>query len=320
MDKKKPSRKKPPVPRLDRRAAKRAIESDPDVDRFIDMLWMESGLSRNTLNAYRNDLRHLARWAKNRSKKVKLLERADLQEYLAGRVDKKDSARSTARQLSSFRRFYRYMLREGEIKVDPSDLIDRPKVTRGVPRSLSEQDVEALLSSPEMSTALGVRDKCMLEILYATGLRVTELVSLRMSQVNLNQGIVRVMGKGDKERLVPMTEVAQNCLRDYIAAQRIDILGGRDSEFLFPTKRSVHMTRQAFWHLIKRYAKIAGIEGTLSPHTLRHAFATHMLNHGADLRVVQMLLGHSDLSTTQIYTHVAKERLSKLHKKHHPRG
>jgi len=320
MVKKKQSRRKAPEPRHDRRAARREIESDPDVDRFIDMLWMESGLSRNTLNAYRNDLRHLARWGKSRDKQIKDFEKADIQEYLADRVDKKDSARSTARQLSSFRRFYRYMLREGEIKKDPSDLIDRPKVSRGIPRSLSEKDVEALLTAPDLTDALGVRDKCMLEILYATGLRVTELVSLRVNQVNLNQGVVRIMGKGDKERLVPMTEVAQNCLRDYLASERLEILSGRDSEFLFPTKRSVHMTRQAFWHLIKRYAKVAGIEGTLSPHTLRHAFATHMLNHGADLRVVQMLLGHSDLSTTQIYTHVAKERLSKLHKKHHPRG
>jgi len=320
MVKKRSSRKKEPEKRLDRRAQRRVKESDPDVDRFIDMLWMESGLSRNTLNAYRNDLRHLARWTANHGKQVKQLTRADIQDYLAQRVDQNDSARSTARQLSSFRRFFRYMLREGEISIDPSDLIDRPKISRGVPRSLSEQDVDALLNAPEMTESLGVRDKCMLEVLYATGLRVTELVSLRISQVNLNQGIVRIMGKGGKERLVPMTDVAQDCMRDYLVSARKEILSGRDTDFLFPTKRSLSMTRQAFWHLIKRYAKKAGIEGTLSPHTLRHAFATHMLNHGADLRVVQMLLGHSDLSTTQIYTHVAKERLSNLHKKHHPRG
>lgn len=320
MAKKKQSRKPPPEPRVDRRSARRVKESDPDVDRFIDMLWMESGLSRNTLNAYRNDLRHLARWSKVRDKRLKDLQKADIQDYLAGRVENKDSARSTARQLSSFRRFYRFMLREGEMTEDPSDLIDRPKISRGVPKSLSEQDVEALLEAPDLSDPLGVRDKCMLEVLYATGLRVSELVALQTSQINLNQGIVRIMGKGNKERLVPMTEVAQTALRDYIANARLEILSGRDSDFLFPTKRSLNMTRQAFWHLIKRYGKKAGIDGNMSPHTLRHAFATHMLNHGADLRVVQMLLGHSDLSTTQIYTHVAKERLSNLHKKHHPRG
>jgi len=317
---KKPSRRPPPQPRIDRRANRRVIESDPDVDRFIDMLWMESGLSRNTLNAYRNDLRHLARWSKKRNLRLKDLTRSDLQEYLALRVENKDSARSTARQLSSFRRFYRFMLREGEITKDPSDLIDRPKITRGVPKSLSEQDVEALLEAPDMNDDLGIRDKCMLELLYATGLRVSELVSLKTSSLNLNQGVVRIMGKGNKERLIPMTEVAQSLLKDYLFGARQKILSGRDSEFLFPTKRSLKMTRQAFWHLIKRYGKKANIDGTMSPHTLRHAFATHMLNHGADLRVVQMLLGHSDLSTTQIYTHVAKERLTSIHKMHHPRG
>ncbi|NNC96683.1 MAG: site-specific tyrosine recombinase XerD [Gammaproteobacteria bacterium] len=290
------------------------------IDRFLDAIWMEYGLSKNTLKAYRNDMNQLLCWAHAKKCKLALLQRADIQEYLAERVGKKNSPHSTARQISSFRRFYQYLLREGLIQKDPTEQIARPRLSRGVPISLSEADVEALLNAPDLTDVLGMRDKAMLELLYATGLRVTELIKLRLSQLNLNQGIVRIVGKGNKERLVPMGDVAQDCLENYIATARDEIKGRRETDYVFPTKRSDSMSRQSFWHLIKRYAKKACISSELSPHTLRHAFATHMLNHGADLRVVQMLLGHSDLSTTQIYTHIAKERLSKLHSQHHPRG
>ena len=290
------------------------------LDRFLDNLWMEHGLSKNTLSAYRNDLGQLQKWLAQHSLSSDEISRADLQQYLAYRVDQKASPHSTARQISSFRRFFRYLVREGLIKTDPTEQISRPKLTRGVPISLSEIDVEALLKAPNTTSSIGLRDKAMLELLYATGLRVTELVSINKSQLNLNQGIVRIIGKGDKERLVPIGEEAQKWLRLYLKNSRPDMMGDRVTDCLFPTRRSDSMTRQSFWHLIKRYAKKAGVESDLSPHTLRHAFASHMLNHGADLRVVQMLLGHSDLSTTQIYTHVAKERLSNLHAKHHPRG
>jgi integrase/recombinase XerD len=228
--------------------------------------------------------------------------------------------RSTARQLSSIRRFYRYMLREGRISEDPSTRIDMPKLGRPLPKSLTEAEVITLLKTPDIENPLGVRDRAMLEVLYATGLRVSELVSLRLDQVNLRQGVVRVLGKGNRERLVPIGEEAQTWVEKYLREARRDIIGEQQTDYLFPTRRSDHMTRQAFWHIIKRYAQKAGIHGNLSPHTLRHAFATHLLNHGADLRVVQMLLGHSDVSTTQIYTHVARERLKDLHAQHHPRG
>ncbi len=290
------------------------------VDRFLDNIWMEHGLSKNTLNAYRNDLKQLNKWCVSKSLDILNLSRADLQDYLAERVENKASPHSTARQISCYRRFYRFYVREGQLKSDPTEQITRPKLTRGIPVSLSEKDVESLLAAPKTTDPLGVRDKAMLELLYATGLRVTELIELSLSQINLNQGVVRVIGKGDKERLVPMGGVAQKWLTQYIASSRLDILDGRVTDYIFPTRRSDCMTRQSFWHIIKRYAKQAEISTKLSPHTLRHAFASHMLNHGADLRVVQMLLGHSDLSTTQIYTHVAKERLSKLHAIHHPRA
>ena len=290
------------------------------VDRFIDNIWMEQGLSKNTLNAYRNDLKQLSLWCNTKTLNLLHVSRADLQEYLAERVENKTSPHSTARQISCYRRFYRFYVREGDLKTDPTEQITRPKLTRGIPVSLSEKDVESLLAAPKITDPLGVRDRSMLELLYATGLRVTELIELSLSQINLNQGVVRVIGKGDKERLVPMGEEAQKWLIQYIEAARLEILNGRITDYLFPTRRSDCMTRQSFWHIIKRYAKHAEISTALSPHTLRHAFASHMLNHGADLRVVQMLLGHSDLSTTQIYTHVAKERLSQIHATHHPRA
>ncbi|HEV2332458.1 MAG TPA: site-specific tyrosine recombinase XerD [Gammaproteobacteria bacterium] len=297
-----------------------AGQSQPEVERFLDSMWSERGLSENTLAAYRADLSGLARWLDSQSVELMLAQREHLLAFLAWRVQQGARPRSTARQLSSIRRFYRHMLREGRIAEDPTTRIDMPKLGRPLPKSLSEGEVESLLRAPDVAEPLGIRDRAMLELLYATGLRVSELVSVRISQVNLKQGVVRVVGKGNRERLVPLGEEAQKWIEKFLTDARLDILGGRQSDFLFPTRRSDYMTRQAFWHIIKRYAEQASISATLSPHTLRHAFATHLLNHGADLRVVQMLLGHSDVSTTQIYTHVARERLKDVHSKHHPRG
>jgi len=291
-----------------------------EVERFLDAMWGERGLSDNTLAAYRADLVGLGRWLEDRHVGILQVKRDQLLAFLAWRVQQGARPRSTARQLSSIRRFYRYMLREGHISEDPSTRIDMPKLGRPLPKSLTETEVVALLKAPDVTQALGVRDRAMLELLYATGLRVSELVSLRIDQVNLRQGVVRVLGKGKRERLVPIGEDAQACIEKYLNTARPEIIGSQQSDYLFATRRSDHMTRQAFWHIIKRYAQKAGISADMSPHTLRHAFATHLLNHGADLRVVQMLLGHSDVSTTQIYTHVARERLKDLHAQHHPRG
>jgi integrase/recombinase XerD len=294
--------------------------SQPDVERFLDSMWSERGLSENTLAAYRADLSGLSRWLDSQSVELMEAQREHLLAFLAWRVQQGARPRSTARQLSSIRRFYRHMLREGHLSEDPTTRIDMPKLGRPLPKSLSEGEVESLLRAPDVAEPLGIRDRAMLELLYATGLRVSELVSVRMSQMNLKQGVVRVVGKGNRERLVPVGEEATKWIEKFLTDARLDILGGRQSDYLFPTRRSDYMTRQAFWHIIKRYAEIANIGVSLSPHTLRHAFATHLLNHGADLRVVQMLLGHSDVSTTQIYTHVARERLKDVHSKHHPRG
>jgi len=241
-------------------------------------------------------------------------------DHLAWRLDQGYKPRSTARFLSGLRGFFRYLLREKLIAVDPTLQVEMPQLGRPLPKSLSEADVEALLQAPDLGEAIGQRDRAMLEVLYACGLRVTELVSLTLDQVNLRQGVLRVMGKGSKERLVPMGEEAVVWLERYLRGGRAELLNGRPSDVLFPSLRGEQMTRQTFWHRIKHQAQVAGIDKSLSPHTLRHAFATHLLNHGADLRVVQMLLGHSDLSTTQIYTHVAKARLQQLHAQHHPRG
>jgi integrase/recombinase XerD len=290
------------------------------IDRFLDAVWAERGLSPNTLSAYRADLTALDRWLHERGTDVVATTRADLLAFIAWRVDAGARPRSTARQLSSFRRFYRYMLRDGGIKDDPTAQIAMPKIGRSLPKSVTEEEVDALLGAPEVGDPLGHRDRTMLEVLYATGLRVSELVSLRSTQVNLNQGVLRIVGKGDRERLIPLGEEAMRWLNDFINGPRLEILLERQTDCLFPTRRGERMTRQAFWHIIKRYAQKAEVQKALSPHTLRHAFATHLLNHGADLRVVQMLLGHSDLSTTQIYTHVARERMKELHSQHHPRG
>jgi integrase/recombinase XerD len=293
---------------------------DPAVSRFLDAVWMERGLSTNTLAAYRADLVALSRWLAARNIRIGQTTRADLLGFIAWRVEAGARPRSTARQLSSFRRFFRHELREGAVKEDPTAQIAMPKIGRSLPKSLSEDEVESLLNAPVVTDPLGSRDRCMLEVLYATGLRVSELVNLRYSQVNMNQGVVRIVGKGNRERLIPLGEEAVRWLREFLGGGRGEILLDRSSEYLFPTRRGDRMTRQAFWHIIKRYARKSNIDKELSPHTLRHAFATHLLNHGADLRVVQMLLGHSDLSTTQIYTHVARERMKELHTLHHPRG
>ena len=278
-------------------------------------------MSANTLAAYQADLRLLARWAADRRGAALVeLTRADLLEYLAYLSREGRKARTAARVLSSLRQFYRLALREGWVTVDPTVQIDSPKLGRPLPKTLSESEVEALLAAPDTSTAEGFRDRAMLEVLYASGLRVSELVSLQPEQVSLAQGLVRVIGKGGKERLVPLGDEAVQWLRDFIAGPRGELLRQRPCDALFPTRRAEAMTRQAFWYRIKRHALAAGIDKHLSPHTLRHAFATHLINHGANLRVVQMLLGHSDLSTTQIYTYVARERLKDLHARHHPRG
>ena len=291
------------------------------IERFADLLWMERGLSANTLSAYQSDLRAFSLWlGRERGRGLVAAERLDLLDYLAVLSIGGRKPRSAARVVSCLRQFYQHLLRQGLISDDPSARVDAPKLGRPLPKTLTEAEVEALLRAPQTDEPRGHRDRAMLEVLYATGLRVTELVTLTPQSVSLVQGVVRVIGKGHKERLVPLGEEAVDWLQTYVREARPEILHGRVCDYLFPTARSCCMTRQAFWLLIKRYALEAGIGKTLSPHTLRHAFATHLLNHGADLRVVQMLLGHSDLSTTQIYTHVARERLKQVHAQHHPRA
>ncbi len=296
------------------------VETLQVIEQFTDALWMERGLSRNTLSAYRNDLSGLASWLLKQGRPLVSAQRQDLLGYLSDRVTAGAKPRTTARMVSSMRRFYRYLIREGRLTEDPSVLIDTPRIGRPLPDTLSESEVEALLDAPDENDTLGLRDRAMFELLYACGLRVSELVSMTTDQANLTQGVVRLIGKGSKERLVPMGEEAVDWLQRYLQDSRPDLAAGSAAKQLFITRRGQGMTRQAFWYRIRHYAVKSGINKPLSPHTLRHAFATHLLNHGADLRVVQMLLGHSDLSTTQIYTHVARERLKDLHSKHHPRG
>ena len=297
-----------------------SAESEALIDKFIDAIWMERGLSKNTLGAYRADLMALARWLPSIGSAVESASKADLLAFIAHRVENGAKPRSTARQLSSYRRYYRYLAREKLIETDPTVDIEMPRIGRSLPKSLSEAEVEALLSAPAVDDPLGHRDRTMLELLYATGVRVSELINLKLGQINLNQGVLRIVGKGDRERLIPLGDESQRWLREFIDGPRVEILLERQTDYVFPTRRGDRMTRQAFWHIIKRYAQKAGVGRKMSPHTLRHAFATHLLNNGADLRVVQLLLGHSDLSTTQIYTHVARERLKDLHARHHPRG
>jgi integrase/recombinase XerD len=302
----------------------RASELNSGVlDEFSDALWLEDGLSCNTLESYRSDLQQFGEWlAKKRDEKNGFLDasHSDLLAFLAHKVSARVKATTTSRELSSLKRFYRFLLRQGKIQADPSLNIETPKLPRNLPASLTEADVEALLNAPDVKLPLGVRDRTMLEVLYASGLRVSELISLQSAQISLSMGIVRVIGKGGKERLTPLGEDALEWASRYITEIRSGLLDGKLSNALFVTARGSSMTRQAFWYLVKRYARQAGIVKPLSPHTLRHAFATHLLNHGADLRVVQLLLGHANISTTQIYTHVARERLKRLHAIHHPRG
>lgn len=291
------------------------------LDAYLDQLWLEKGLSRNTLESYGRDLRFFAAWLETQGRGLLLADRSDLLNYLNHRSSIGVASRSVARGLSAIRSFYKYLLRENRIVEDPTLRIDNPKLGRKLPDTLSESEVDALLAAPNTASAVGYRDRTMLELLYATGLRVTELVTLEVNDLNLRQGVLRVMGKGGKERLVPMGDEAMAWVEGFIRDHRSSLMRRSESEaVLFPSNRGREMTRQAFWYLIKRHAAEAGIRHSLSPHSLRHAFATHLVNHGADLRVVQLLLGHSDLSTTQIYTHVAKQRMQALHAAHHPRG
>lgn len=292
----------------------------PLIERFLEALWLEKGLSAHTQAAYRSDLEHFNGWLDGRGLALQHIGREAILDHLAWRLEQGYQARSTARFLSGVRGFYRFLLRETLISEDPTLQIELPQIGRPLPKSLSEADVEALLQAPDLDDPIGLRDRAMLEVLYACGLRVSELVGLTLEQVNLRQGVLRVFGKGSKERLVPLGEEAIAWIERYIREARPLLLGGKPSDVLFPSLRGEQMTRQTFWHRIKHQAQVAGISKALSPHTLRHAFATHLLNHGADLRVVQMLLGHSDLSTTQIYTHIARARLQELHAQHHPRG
>jgi integrase/recombinase XerD len=292
------------------------------LEQFIDHLWMENGLSENTLAAYRNDLAGFSGWAAKEGKRLSTANTADIQAYLASRFAIGQKTRSASRLLSSLRRFYGFLLREHKIQENPTNLLESPKAGQYLPVSLNEHQVEQLLDAPDTGDDLGLRDRAMLELLYATGLRVSELVNLQLAQVSIEPGVLRIIGKGDKERLVPVGEVALDWLAKYLSQSRPALLQGKTAtSALFVTRRGQVMTRQAFWYMIKRYATKAGVPAdSLSPHTLRHAFATHLLNHGADLRVVQMLLGHSDISTTQIYTHVADQRLRDLYNHHHPRA
>lgn len=303
-----------------------AREDDQLVDEFLDAAWLQAGLSDNTLAAYRADLRKFAAWLRRRDGRLLAADGGQISAYLGDRAALQ-SARSAARALSALKRFYRFAAAAERIARDPTAEVAAPAVGRKLPVTLSESEVEALLAAPAAATALGARDRAMLETLYATGLRVSELVNLRLDHMDLDAGVCRVVGKGDKERLVPLGEAAIDCLRRYLAEARPDILGARQSAAVFVTRRGRALTRQAFWRNLRIHARAAGIGGgdddgggKLSPHQLRHAFATHLLNHGADLRSVQMLLGHSSLSTTQIYTHVAGERMKQLHRRHHPRG
>lgn len=297
-------------------------EDEDVVIRFVDAIWLEDGLGEKTRQAYRSDLSRFSAWLEERRERSTLVaaNRADILGWMSSGLAKGVKASTAARRLSGMRRFYRYLLREGVIAEDPTLRIDSPGLPRRLPDTLTEDEVETLLAEPNPEVPIELRDKAMLEILYGCGLRVSELTALQVEQVNLRQGVIRIRGKGDKERLVPMGEESIDWLLHYMKEARGELLKGQPSDALFPGNRPVAMTRQTFWHRIKHYALRAGIGKHLSPHTLRHAFATHLLNHGADLRVVQMLLGHSDLSTTQIYTHVARQRLQSLHQMHHPRG
>ena len=291
------------------------------IDLFLNEYWIEKGLSENTVQSYRLDLTALCDWLDKNDLSLETLDAVDLQGFLGERLEKGYKATSTARMLSAMRKLFQYLYREKYRVDDPSAVLSSPKLPSRLPKYLTEQQVSDLLNTPDVDVPLELRDKAMLELLYATGLRVTELVSLTIENMSVQQGVVRVIGKGNKERIVPMGEEAAYWVRQFMLYGRPVLLNGQNSDVVFPSQRAQQMTRQTFWHRVKHYAILADIDAdALSPHVLRHAFATHLVNHGADLRVVQMLLGHTDLSTTQIYTHVAKERLKRLHERFHPRG
>ena len=295
------------------------LNSEILIDNFIDELWLEKGLSKNTLSAYRNDIQTFSNWYKGNS--LLEVERVDLLDYLAHRLKQGFSSRSTARTLSSLRAFYSHLTVRHNLKEDPTSKVESPKLGRSLPKTLSEEEVERLIQAPDVDDDIGLRDRAMLELIYACGLRVSELISLDILNINLRQGVIRVIGKGEKERLVPMGEEALHWIERYINKSRPNFIKA-DNKIteVFLSKRGKAMTRQTFWYRLKEYAQLASINKELSPHTLRHAFATHLINHGADLRTVQLLLGHSSLSTTQIYTEVARHRMKELHNEHHPRG
>ena len=295
------------------------LNSEILIDNFIDELWLEKGLSKNTLTAYRNDIQTFSNWYKGNS--LLEVERVDLLDYLADRLKQGFSSRSTARSLSSLRAFYSHLTVRHNLKEDPTSRVESPKLGKSLPKTLSEEEVERLIQAPDVDDDIGLRDRAMLELIYACGLRVSELISLDILNINLRQGVIRVIGKGEKERLVPMGEEALHWIERYINKSRPNFIKA-DNKIteVFLSKRGKAMTRQTFWYRLKEYAQLASINKELSPHTLRHAFATHLINHGADLRTVQLLLGHSSLSTTQIYTEVARHRMKELHSEHHPRG
>ena len=307
----------PPTPHAD--SACSGIPDGSQIDAFADALWLEEGLARNTLDAYRRDLIALVRWLAPHCKGLLQVQEADLQAYFAYR-HAQTRATTANRRLTVFKRFFGWALRERLVAQDPTLRLQAARQHLRVPKTLSQAQVEALLAAPDVGTPLGLRDRALLELMYASGLRVSELVALKTWHLGMNEGVLRVLGKGSKERLVPFGEVARQWLERYLQEARSAILAGQQTDDLFVTARGAGMTRVMFWMLVKKYAGLAGITAPLSPHTLRHAFATHLLNHGADLRVVQLLLGHADISTTTIYTHVARERLRQLHAQHHPRG
>jgi integrase/recombinase XerD len=298
--------------------------STASIDAFIDAIWLEEGLAKNTLSAYRRDLTLYGKWLADHARGLDDTAEVDLQAYFSHRHTPGSKATSANRRLTVFKRYFRWALREGRIASDPTLKLQSAKQALRVPKTLTEAQVEALLAAPDTSNALGIRDRTMLELMYASGLRVSELVELKVFNLSLNDNVLRVLGKGSKERLVPYGEMAAQWLRQYLASPRQELLAGKQTQDLFVTVRGVNagsaMSRVMFWYVVKKYALAAGIRSALSPHTLRHAFATHLLNHGADLRAVQLLLGHVDISTTTIYTHVARERLAQLHAQHHPRG
>lgn len=294
---------------------------DPDIERFIDSLWSQKGLADLTLRAYQQDLRQFSRWLVKRHQKLVSANQSSIQDFLAERFDGGASARSNARLLSTLKQYYRHLIKLGKRQDNPTALISAPKIHRTLPQSLTESDIEKLLAAPDLETDFGMRDRCMLELMYSSGLRVSELVGLQMNQVNTNLGMVRLIGKGSKERVIPVGEEALHWLAKYVKQSRPGLQREKvPNDALFLSSRGTAITRQAFWQNIKKYLLKAGVKTVFSPHSLRHAFATHLLNHGADLRTVQMLLGHSSLSTTQIYTHVAQSRLQSIHARHHPRG